>query len=333
MAEQHHSLSPSVSPPEENPNDVTRFPPLTETPAKMSPAPPGHSFGAPLPGSLGAEETEEDDIESHGPSESTFNPNTQQIFRQLLGDDDDDEDEDDSPGRSLLGLINRSRGLQRQTRETKRETTMSLYKCALTPKNLDSCVMLEQVCFPGTTVDANAIAYRLAKGSGLSIGLFTTVHPDDEETSLPTYASAPSAEGNSPRRIVLLAHLLATTTTNSTVTSDDETLPSDWNVATSRAQPTLGNKLEGKTVAIVNFAVLPQMRARHAGGILIKSFVSMVKSVKAYRKIAVAAPEALEAFFEQYQFETVGKGWVDEKGEKRVDMVTEFGEDDSDSEG
>jgi hypothetical protein len=169
MAEQHTTQSPPFSPPEDAANDITGFPTLTETPAAMSPAPPGHGFSAP-PESSGAEgsssvaeegdddsawstETEEDDIESYGALENLSSTN-RRAFPSLQDDDDDDEDDENSRARGLLGLINRSSRFNRPSSEP----GMRFYKSALTPRNLESCLKLEEVCFPGVTTDKNKVS-------------------------------------------------------------------------------------------------------------------------------------------------------------------------------
>lgn len=162
----------------------------------------------------------------------------------------------------------------------------------------------------------------MAKGAGISIGLFKTVQPDDDLKSLPTYSTASPTETGHPRRSVLVAHLLATLTTNENISTNDESVPPGWPLATPGAEAQKGHNPEGRTVAVHNFAVLPQLRSTGIGTILLKSYVPMLKTVKIYRRVAIAVPPSLVGWFERLDFETVGTSEIKgANGEERVDMV------------
>jgi len=168
------------------------------------------------------------------------------------------------------------------------------------------------------------ITYRLAKSSGLNIGLFTTVNPDDGTRTLPTYATARKTETGSPRKSVLVAHILATLTAHETVQDEDMALPKDWNTTTPDTTQGLGHKQGTRTVALHSLSVLPELQGSRVGSTLLRSFIQMVKDSKVVDRVALITFERLVPWYERFGFETLGKSNAQYAGEEWYDMVSGY---------
>ena len=142
-------------------------------------------------------------------------------------------------------------------------------------------------------------------------------------SKLATYATAHAVETGSDRRAVLIAFLQATLTDNGSVTLDDDHIPPDWQDSLPRAAPHLGHKPFGETVAIHSFGVIPELRGKGYGTILVKSYIQMIKGAKVYGSISISVPSQMVSWFERYDFELVGSSQLDSMdGLERADMVS-----------
>jgi len=171
------------------------------------------------------------------------------------------------------------------------------------------------------------ILYRLRKASPLCIGLFTTVHPDDENTNLLTYNTSRTAETGSPRRSVLMAHILVTLTTNLSVQEEDMALPPDWQDPKSTSAE-VGHRVDGRTLALHSLAVLPELQRARLGTTLLRSFIQMVKDAKVADRISLLTYERLVPWYAEFGFTSFGKSRNKHGGEDWYDLVLEFQEDD-----
>ena len=122
------------------------------------------------------------------------------------------------------------------------------------------------------------------------------------------YSGAPE------RKSVLLGHIVATKSTNSTVKDED------MNIPTSDAPDSkLGHKEEGRTVCIHSLAVLPEYQRRGLGKTLIKAYLQRMESHGVADRVALLAHEHLIPYYESLAFENKGKsdaqfgggGWYD----------------------
>jgi ribosomal protein S18 acetylase RimI-like enzyme len=165
------------------------------------------------------------------------------------------------------------------------------------------------------------IQYRLAKSSGLNIGLFTTVSPEDGTNTLPTYTTARSTETGSPRKSVLVAHILATLTDHETVHDEDMALPKDWNTSTPDTSQGFGHKPGTRTAALHSLSVLPDLQASRVGSTLLRTFIQMIKDAKIVDRIALLTFERLVPWYERFGFENLGKSSAQYAGEEWYDMV------------
>jgi len=168
------------------------------------------------------------------------------------------------------------------------------------------------MAFVWHSTDQPKITYRLGISSGLCIGLFTTVHPDDEHAKLPTYATSRSTEGTDARRTVLVGHVIATLADNERVQDADMSVPKGPN-------DSVGNKVGGKTVALHSLAVLPELQKHRIGTTLMKTFIEMMQTSQNVERISLITWEELVPWYESLGFENkghsastyAGKTWYD----------------------
>ena len=148
------------------------------------------------------------------------------------------------------------------------------------------------------------------------MGIFTS-HENSEvvtaETSAPVYSGAPE------RKAVLLGHIVATKTTNPTVTDNDMDIPTS-----DPPDPKLGHKEEGRTVCIHSLAVLPEYQRRGLGKTLIKAYLHRMESHDVADRAALIAHEGLIPFYEGLGFENKGKSEAKFGGGGWFDMVREL---------
>ena len=150
------------------------------------------------------------------------------------------------------------------------------------------------------------------------MGIFTS-HEDGEiltaETSAPVYSGAPE------RKAVLLGHIIATKTTNTTVTDDDMKIPTS---ATDPPDPKVGHKEGGRTVCIHSLAVLPEYQRRGLGRTLMKAYLQRMESHGVADRAALIAHEQLIPYYENLGFESKGKSDAQFGGGGWFDMVAEL---------
>jgi len=165
------------------------------------------------------------------------------------------------------------------------------------------------------------IAYRLAKTSGLSIGLFTTVSPGEARENYITFAPARPVDiaALSDRRCVLVAHILATLTENSTVKDEDMAIPPDWKTAGTKSK--VGHNVLGRTIALHSLSVLPELQGARIGSTILRAYIQMMKDAHNFDRIAILTWERLVPWYESFGFEIAGKSAVKYGGEEWVDMV------------
>jgi ribosomal protein S18 acetylase RimI-like enzyme len=172
------------------------------------------------------------------------------------------------------------------------------------------------------TYPLSQFQYRLAKCSELSLGIFTS----SESSSIPTYASAAPVYSGAPnRKSVLLGHIVATKTNGSTVTDNDMAIPSD-----DSSDPSLGNKEEGRTVAIHSLAVLPEFQHKGLGSTLMKAYLDRLAKQDVADKAALIAHEHMIPYYEKLGFKNKGKSPAQFGDGGWFDMVKEISDDEKD---
>ena len=148
------------------------------------------------------------------------------------------------------------------------------------------------------------------------MGIFTSHEKDDivtAETAAPVYSGAPE------RKSVLLGYIVATKTTNPTVTDNDMNIP-----ASDSSDPKLGHKEEGRTICIHSLAVLPQYQRRGLGKTLMKAYIQRMESHDVGNRAALIAHEELIPYYESLGFENKGKSDAQFGGGGWFDMVKEL---------
>jgi len=179
----------------------------------------------------------------------------------------------------------------------------------LTAGDLDSCISLEKDAFQaGHRHHPSHIQYCLSHCSAISLGLFTSTH---EAMSTATYQYARSPDSFEPeRKAALVAHIIATKTTNSALADQD-------------LQPG-GHTEEGRTIVIQSFGVLLAYRQNGLGSMLLNSYIQRVREADCAERIVVLANEELIKFYQGLGFVMVGDSKVTSTTDHWYDMVIEM---------
>ncbi|KAF2141522.1 uncharacterized protein K452DRAFT_327158 [Aplosporella prunicola CBS 121167] len=198
----------------------------------------------------------------------------------------------------------------------------------LNPSYIDSCDRLEQAAFPpAERASRDKFAYRLTVCGELSLGLFTTAQ-------IPSAATADAAhlvDSAAPdRKELLLAHVSATKTRNTTVRDPDMDFPPDWRERGTSASVAHDNQLghheDGRTVAIHSLAVDPEHQRRGLGRTLLKAYIHRIQMSGVADRIALISHGPLVPFYESLGFEQKGPSSAQIGGGGWIDMVLEFPE-------
>jgi GNAT superfamily N-acetyltransferase len=166
--------------------------------------------------------------------------------------------------------------------------------------------------------------YRISRFGEICQGLFTSSSPDAKSTvEAATAATAPEAESGTSRKMILLAHIVATKSTNPTVLDEDMALPPDWrsiiNPTPKFYENTPGEG--GTTVCIHSLAVLPEYHGRGLGSILLKGYISRIRDAKICDRLALITYDSLTGYYEKFGFRNIGKSKATFGGVAWVDMV------------
>lgn len=154
------------------------------------------------------------------------------------------------------------------------------------------------------------------------MGIFTS--QEGESTTTTAATAQPVYSGAPERKAVLMGHIVATKTTNSTVTDNDMAIP-----APGQPDPTLGHKEEGRTVCIHSLAVLPEYQKRSLGKTLLKAYLQRIESHGVADRAALIAHEHLIPYYEKLGFENKGPSKAQFGGGGWFDMIKELDPDNS----
>lgn len=212
---------------------------------------------------------------------------------------------------------------RRASQATVKDSVKELHPYAQTLgiNDLESCLALENATFPeahrGTR---EKYEYRLTKSGQLCLGLFTSAEPGAAAHDAATSAFANPPDSSAPeRRGVLLAHIIATLTTNELVKDEDMEIP-NWK-STSQADTSLGHKEDGRTLAVHSFAVLPNYQRRGLGTTLLKAYVQRMVEGEVADRISILTYDHLVPYYQRMGFDYKGKADVKHGGEDWNDMV------------
>ena len=160
------------------------------------------------------------------------------------------------------------------------------------------------------------------------MGIYTS---STTSTILTASTSAPVYSGAPERKAVLLGHIVATKTTNPTVTDDDMSIPT----SPSADAPPVGHREEGRTLIIHSLAVLPTYQRRGLGKTLLKAYLQRMEAQGVAERVVLLAHQELVAYYEAVGFENLGRsratfgggGWFDLRRELRGESEGEEGEE------
>ena len=160
--------------------------------------------------------------------------------------------------------------------------------------------------------------------------MFTPAGPGSSSQDAPTASAAKPPDSASPqRKAVLLAHLIATKTTNYVIHDDDIKIPENWKKDESITVESSieGHREHGRTIGVHSLAVLPAYQNRGLGTILMKSYIQRMIEADNADRIALLTYDRLVGYYETlFGFKNMGKSNASFGGEAWNDMVLEFAE-------
>ncbi|KAI9662841.1 MAG: hypothetical protein M1821_007888 [Bathelium mastoideum] len=206
--------------------------------------------------------------------------------------------------------------------DSKGVRTLHPFTQSLTSKDVESCVRLEEATFPPEQrCSREKFLYRFSKCGELCIGLFTSASPDSEANKLCTAATAgPVLTGEPDRKLVLLAHVIVTKTTNRVVKDEDMAIPEDGQEQ-SALNARLGHQEQGRTIALHSLAVVPEYQHMGLGKMLLKAYIQRIQASEVADQIALITYERLVPFYERQGFQNRGRSDVKFGGEAWINMV------------
>ena len=145
------------------------------------------------------------------------------------------------------------------------------------------------------------------------MGLFTLPVLGDKDEN--------ERESQPKPRATLIGHIIATRTSEPSVTDRSMRLPENWQNErwTFEDSNAVGHEEGGGTIAIHSLAVLPEHQGKQVGSTLMKSYIHRIQEAQIADRIAIIAHDDLVPFYESFGFESRGPskcqfgggGWVD----------------------
>ncbi|KAL5361068.1 hypothetical protein BJX96DRAFT_151353 [Aspergillus floccosus] len=181
----------------------------------------------------------------------------------------------------------------------------------LTVSNVDDCVNVESAFPEQERCTRDKFIYRLNRCPELCLGLFT----------LPVLK-----EGEPKPRPTLVGHIVATRTSNATVTDKAMEFPANWKTERMTVEngETVGHDEYGGTIAIHSLAVLPEHQGKQVGSTLMKSYIHRIREAQIADRLAIIVHDHLIPFYESFGFENRGPSKCQFGGGGWTDMVLEF---------
>ncbi|KAK2613741.1 hypothetical protein N8I77_000632 [Diaporthe amygdali] len=190
--------------------------------------------------------------------------------------------------------------------------------------DLRSTVALENAAFsdPQHRASPEKLEYRLTKCPELTLGVFCTVVPDlARDFDIETFAHAHPVETDraDQAKSVLLAHIIATASSSSTVQDSDMDIPAGWQTSQGK-HVEKGHQEGGRTICVHSLAVSPKLQGCGLGKLIMKSFLQQMKSLGAER-VALICQDYLVSYYERFGFKHAGKSKAEFGGGGWHDMV------------
>ena len=242
--------------------------------------------------------------------------------------DDVDEEAGASTSAPLRRLGGGLRGLgsfstQRRHVDFNKYNHLHPYSSVLTLSNLEDVVALENSAFPeNERCSREKFMYRLTKCPELSFGLFSKdVIPDESTKHKSAHLKNPPS-----RKVILVAHVVATRTAAPSVTDASMAIPPNWETP-SKSPSTVdgepqGHMDKGSTIAVHSLAVNPDYQKLGLGSVLMKAYIERIKSSKIADRIALLAHGPLLGFYEGLGFQNMGESSATFGGGNWYNMVS-----------
>jgi GNAT superfamily N-acetyltransferase len=155
--------------------------------------------------------------------------------------------------------------------------------------------------------------YRLSNCSSYCLGLCVTAEASD----LATFATARPIDSNDPlRKSVLIAHIVASKTTNCRLQNEDLDIPHD----PPRDNETRGHKEHGDTIVIHSMNVIPQYRRVGVGTLLLKEYCARMAASQSALVIAAYAHSKIFLFYQSVGLRRVRSSTVLQFGEEWTEL-------------
>ncbi|KAJ5907672.1 hypothetical protein N7495_000354 [Penicillium taxi] len=184
----------------------------------------------------------------------------------------------------------------------------------LSASNVDDCVEVEKAFPEAERCSRDKFLYRLNRCPELSLGLFTLPLKDDTKPK---------------PRPTLVAHLIATRTSETLVTDRSMQLPTNWQneILSTKDGKVIGHEVGGRTIAIHSLAVLPEHQGKRVATTLMKSYINRIQDACIADRISIIAHDNLVPFYESLGFKSQGPSECQFGGGGWVDLVLELPEE------
>ncbi|RKF80605.1 acetyltransferase, GNAT family/GNAT family acetyltransferase [Golovinomyces cichoracearum] len=200
------------------------------------------------------------------------------------------------------------------------------YTRPLTPRDLESCVVLENLAYAdsGGSMSRKKLEYLLNRCGELCLGIFCTVVPGSNFQAETLSTSLPVETGRENGAVsVLLGHVIASMTsdivafTNYTKTPDDSSSPSP-------ALTNVENHKDERNAVLQSIAVLPSFRCRGIGKTLILAFTDQMQGTGTLDQLSLLANKKKAAWCEKQKFRSLGPSNVLSGSGEKVEMVKDI---------
>lgn len=166
--------------------------------------------------------------------------------------------------------------------------------------------------------DNMQMQYWLTNCSNYCLGLFITA----EESDAATFATARPVDSYHPeRKSILIAHIIATKTTNTTIQNDDLELPYN----PPREHEPRGHKEHGDSIFIQSMSVLPEYRRIGGGKSLLREYCERQGRAGTAHAVAALADATYFQFYQSLGFQVVYGSPVRVCGEEWKELRVNLG--------
>lgn len=205
-------------------------------------------------------------------------------------------------------------------------TNLHPYTRPLTISDLDACVALENAAFidPNERATPEKFRYRLSKCGELCLGIYCTVVPNSGFQAETLAAGRPVETDRKNGAIsVMLGHVVACKTNDSTATDDSMSVPENWD-SPHPAPTKRGHQEAGRTIVLHSVAVLPGLQGRGLGRVLLMAYIQNMNGAGIADRLALIAHDHMVDWYEKLGFTNLGKSAAQFGGGRWYDMTLEL---------